>query len=192
MTANQLVKVSPPVVSNFLKDAPASFLAADLRFLAVTGMHEPRQWVFVRVGHGKGPWDAAGRGSKFSEPKTVSMDTIVCFRKHPVCFRVLQWPSWAIPPPSHLPGSASLLAPSWAAPDRKKNAGVQCGRSVGASWVVAGRSDPPKCPILGLPMASGEFFRRPNFYVKVSVSFFNHKPHVTFCHRDFLWFEPLG
>ena len=61
MTANQLVKVSPPVHYKPIADAPASFLAADLRFLAVPGMHEPRQWVFVRVGHGKGPWDAFGK-----------------------------------------------------------------------------------------------------------------------------------
>ena len=61
MNIDERVKVSPPVASKLLADAPASFLAADLRFLAVPGMHEPRQWVFVRVGHGKGPWDAAGK-----------------------------------------------------------------------------------------------------------------------------------
>ena len=37
---------------------------------------------------------------------------------------------------------------------------------------------------------SGEFFSRPSFYVKVSVLFFNHKTHVTFCYRDFLWLKP--
>ena len=96
----------------------------------------------------------------------------------------------APPPPSHLLRSASPLAPSWASPGLKKNAGVQCGRIVGSCWVLAGSSDPPKCPILGLPMASGEFFPRPRFYVKVGVLFFDHKLHVTFCHRDFLWLKP--
>ena len=99
MTANQLVKVSPPVHYKSVADAPASFLAADLRVPAVPGVHEHRQWVFVRVGHGKGPWDAVGG---FPQLKTVSMDTICLFRKHPVfsaCFRGRLRPS-RLPPKS--------------------------------------------------------------------------------------------
>ena len=56
--------------------------------------------------------------------------------------------------------------------------------------MLVGISDPPKCPIPGLPMASGEFFWRPSLYVKVGVIVLHHKPHVTFCHRDFLWLKP--
>ena len=103
---------------------------------------------------------------------------------------------FGLPPPSRPPPMPSLAASpltlTWAAPGRQKNAGVQCGRIAGCSWVLTGISDPPKCPILGLPMASGEFFLRPSFYVKVGVLVVNHKLHVTVCHRDFLWLNPFG
>ena len=69
------------MASELLADAPASFLAADLRVPAVPGVHEHRQWVFVRVGHGKGPWDAVGR---FLSTETVSLDTIVSAETHAV------------------------------------------------------------------------------------------------------------
>ena len=39
---------------------------------------------------------------------------------------------------------------------------------------------------------SGKFFCVPRFYVKVCVIVLRHKPHVAFCHRNFLWFKPLG
>ena len=58
---DERVKVSSPKVDFFFVDAPASFPAADLRFLAVPGVHEPLEWVFGRVGHGKGSWHAKGR-----------------------------------------------------------------------------------------------------------------------------------
>ena len=192
MNMDERVKVSSPKVDFFFVDAPASFPAADLRFLAVPGVHEPRQWVFVRVGHGKGSWDAVGGFGRVLKQTTVSADTISSVQKFCTRFCVLRWPSRPLPPPSHLLRSASPLAPSWASLGLKKNAGVQCGRIVGACWVLAGSSDPPKCPILGLPMASGEFFLRPSFYVKVGVLVVNHKLHVTFCHRDFLWLNPFG
>ena len=41
-------------------------------------------------------------------------------------------------------------------------------------------------------LASQGFISCPSLYVKVCVIVLRHKPHVTFCHRDFLWFEPLG
>jgi hypothetical protein len=81
---------------------------------------------------------------------------------------------------------------TWAAPGDTENAGLCCRGIVRApdvrpeDWEFAvGEFQPPTPP-------SGEFFSRLSFYVKVGVMFFNHKPHVTFGLRDFLWLKPLG
>ena len=41
-------------------------------------------------------------------------------------------------------------------------------------------------------LASQGFILCPSLYVEVGVIVLHHNPLVTFCHRDFLWLNPLG
>ena len=104
--------------------------------------------------------DAAGRGSKFSEPKTVSVDTIVCSGSIPfvsVCFRGRLGPSRPPPMPSR---AASPLAPSWAAPDReKKTRGFNAGALWGLAGCLRGARIPPSAQSWVSRWHRGSFFR---------------------------------
>ena len=94
MEMHERVKVLPPKVDFSLADAPASFPAADLRSLVVPGAHEPRQWVFVRAGHGKG---------HVIEPTPGHAGR---YRQAPCCLRGMAWqlPETHSPPQNkHIP-----------------------------------------------------------------------------------------